>query len=229
MTISQWIVLILTIASVWGCTSKKDDDSVVASRGGRGTPGISNPTTNTNSTSTGSGVPNGTYEGQSWGEVYCPDSSQQDSFMQSVFDLVSSTMSPDLLGYVSCTHADTTGVRFKGYIEVDSSGNVVTSNSTLRLIVWDSEAGTQTSVGQTIPEYPIDFSRAQSGTVQGSHADLVFSDDYGDIRFSGNFDQTYFRGTMSFTNRRSFDNSTPRSGTFPGEFVVKTCGFFRCK
>jgi hypothetical protein len=219
------LIISLLAALLCACPSRKEEDTV-AVRGRNARTGIN--ATDPGSQSTGS-LPNGTYEGQSWGEVYCPDASQQESFMQKVLDLVSSTLSPDLFGYVSCQHADSTGIRFKGYIEVDGNGNVALGRSSLRLVIWDSEAGKQTADGETIPEYPIDFDRVQSGSMQGNHAELVFADEYGEIRFSGNYDQNYYRGTLSFRNNKSVDGGAPRSGTFPGEFVVKTCGFFRCR
>jgi hypothetical protein len=53
-------------------------------------------------------------------------------------------------------------------------------------------------------------------------ANLIFEDQYGTVQMSGYFDNTYFTGTLYYTNKQ-----TNQQGTL-GQFRVQTCGFFVC-
>ena len=181
------------------------------------------------------GLPLDPIETKVWGEI---NGDADTTFQQRVVGLLQATLSPGEIGTVSSRSGLPTGVRFWGAIELQG-GSALTSNmaatsinvgsSQLRIVVWDSLTGTTDFNGNRVPEYPIYFSRALSGTVTGNTAELRFQDAYGEIRLQGTFDTNFFQGQVSYQNTRSFATSSAARSDTLGNFVVRTCGFFRCK
>jgi len=75
--------------------------------------------------------------------------------------------------------------------------------------------------GEVIPEYPVHMRGNAVGQIQGNSADIYFQDQYGWIRFYGNFDSQYFYGRVYFDNTNGWANDM-------GDFYIPTCSFFRC-
>ncbi len=171
--------------------------------------------------------------------------SPQEAFTQAVRALVSSTLPPDQLGFVSGQANQDTGIVFAGFIELEggplsqASGQqraVVTGQSNLKISIWDSFAGQtyQDERGQTqyIPEYAIGFSSAQSGSVSGRNARITFADQYGSITLVGQFDgddlcQSVFWGDLEFHNSTHVEGLSPFRGVV-GDFYIYAADLFRC-
>lgn len=193
-------------------------DSAISTLGQN--PGI--PRLNTNS-----GGPGSPSAGRVWGSIY---GMAGVDFQQSVQNFVSSTMDPNLLGTVSSNYNDSTGIRFWGYVETQTGqfnptgGNnvaVTSANSALRVVIWDSYAGSVDANGQIIPEYPVYMQGTAGGTIQGNRADITFTDGFGYIYVYGTFDASYFQGYVWYDNNGGAANHL-------GAFYIPTCSFFRC-
>ncbi len=167
-------------------------------------------------------------------------------FDEAVKGLVSATLDPNELGFVSGEANQGTGIVFKGKIELQggplsasAAGQraVLPQSSHMHISIWDSFAGQtyQDERGQTqyVPEYPINFSSAQSGWVNGRRAQLVFADQYGSIQFDGQFIggteicDSVFEGEVSFFNNTHVLNETPAAWVL-GEFFIYAADLFNC-
>lgn len=142
-------------------------------------------------------------------------------FNQAVKHLVSAAIDPRYVGDVD----NRNGVSLKGYVEVDSMGNVNASRSLVQLEIHDQVDG------QNMEPIIINV-KAKSGYATGYQSDIVFEDQYGSIRLTGTFDSNNFRGTISFQNKTIYAGAPageqPHGGTL-GDFYISTCGFFRCQ
>lgn len=167
------------------------------------------------------------------GYVYADESYQQD-FQEAVVGFLDASVSSDYVGYVSAMGRNNTGVFFRGYVELANgplrgavNGQVnVQSGSKLVVVVMDEYTGQNDSSGVKIPPFQVPFVNAQ-GYVSGNNALIRFQDDYGWVEMRGSFDNSYFRGTISWDNQRRYDGQQGSAGTL-GNFEVPTCEFFRC-
>jgi hypothetical protein len=158
-----------------------------------------------------------------WGEI-------QSSQLEAQARLfVSAVMDPSQLGPIQA-------IRFWGDVALangmplsqavqTSSSVAIHSSSRLVIAIYDAYVGQTNSSGVQIQPVYTNISpevRGQaSGTIQGSVVRLRFQDAYGYIDLVGQLDQQYFRGEIRF------QNSGSSAGGFE-QFVVPTCGFFRC-
>jgi hypothetical protein len=113
------------------------------------------------------------------------------------------------------------GVKLRGYIEVDPSGNIITGRSFLSLEIRDDLTG-QVEDGQQIPPIYLNIP-ASGGRAYGGTATITFSDSYGSVTLQGYYTGSQFSGNLSYQNTT---NEHSGSGL---QFDIQTCGFFRCQ
>ncbi len=141
-------------------------------------------------------------------------------FSEAIRGLVSASMDPVELGYVS-PYGD---VALIGYIDMNQQWAVNQANSRLRIEIWDDYARAGSS-----PEIAIQFNSLSSYNYNGNQITLVFQDSYGEIIISGQITQSDFYGTVSFRNTQSFAGGAQHASGVIGYFQVPYCGFFRCQ
>jgi PBP1b-binding outer membrane lipoprotein LpoB len=152
------------------------------------------------------------------------------SFNDRVRALLSATMSPTDVGFISYNISDPTGVRFSGKIKLDSSGNVVQAQSQLAITVYDSKW-----LNEGAQEIKIEFNPNNQGTVisgqvsssGGANSFISFKDSYGEIRFENviaNADN--LSGTVRFQNSANFSGGQPAGGTL-GQLFIQRCAFLQ--
>lgn len=167
------------------------------------------------------------------GYIYADESHQQ-GFQEAVTGFLDASVPSEYVGYVSAMGRDNTGVYFGGRVQLASgalrgavSGRVnVQTTSRLLITVFDEFSGQRDQSGQEIPPVPVFFPSAQ-GYVTGNSAVIRFQDDYGWVEMQGQFDNSYFRGTIAWDNQRRYDGAQGSAGTL-GSFEVPTCEFFQC-
>lgn len=161
------------------------------------------------------------------------DQSNSLNFESQVKALLSATMFPNSIGSISASgpSVDGTGVGFTGSIRVDQNGNVISSQSSLVITVYDSIwVANQTSSNLI----PISFgpNTGTNATVSGQinvssgTGMLYLKDQYGEIRFDGHVDAQNFSGTVSFQNSTSVLGGNNASGTL-GQFMIQRCALFQ--
>jgi hypothetical protein len=153
---------------------------------------------------------------QSTGRIFT-DARYSAEFNGAIAALVSATVSESDLGYVS----PLSGVKLKGYVELDGQGRMLPSNSQILIEIHDEFTG-QVQNGGIIPPIKIAVAGA-SGYATGGQAQLKFEDQYGWILLKG----TYTNGGR-FSGYLSFQNFNGREGEGLS-FEIETCGFFRCQ
>lgn len=230
-------ILFVAILSVLtaACAKKEQKTAVKSSRSAR------SPYVESNN---GSGIPSvnspAGISGKVWGAMTQGSLSNQ-QFTTSVKMFVSSLFDPQALGSISGTQFSNTGIRFWGAISttaaVSTTGfnNVqITSNSMLRLSIWDSFAGKQDQEGNLVPEIGIFMDGYEYGQVQGyvygTYAHIYFEDQYGSVGLNGNIQGSKFVGYLSFSNNQYWDGAAPgASATDVWAFEIPTCSFFNCQ
>ena len=217
----QWmkksLALVLLAFTLAGCQPKKDGAVSVDNRGG-----MINPR----------GGPTGSMTGIQLRGVVQADPSYQQDFQSVVAEFLSASMDPQYLGQVSSVNQNGSGVWIGGRVQVASGslrnvgGQTVPVNAgSLIVAVYDYWGPQQ----QQLPPIPPVNLRNVQGQVNGNYAELIFSDDYGQVKMSGNYDQGYFQGEMQFRNLRRFDGSPASGEAFVlGNFKIPTCEFFVC-
>jgi len=203
-----------------GCDKKKSKTSPArAARGGgsaayqTGQPQIPN-----NSGIQQPGFPNQGYNtGSEW--VYL-QSNDSYGFSESVRGLVSASMDPQELGYVS-NYGD---VALIGYIDMNQQWVVNQNNSRLRIEIWDDYARSGSA-----SEIALQFNNLTSYNYNGNQLTLIFQDSFGQIIITGQLTQTDFYGTVSYQNHQSFTGGANYASGVLGSFQVPYCGFFRCQ
>jgi len=158
------------------------------------------------------------------------------SFEDRVKGLLSVLINPGEVGSISGYDSDTTGVRFQGTIKVDASGNVVPAQTKLYIKVYDSYVlnGALDSNGQKYSPIPISFDGKAGQNVTGQInlqtgvGSIVFSDQYGSIRFDGQYDNSgLFRGTVSYSNTVTVVQGQAPSSGILGQFYIARCAFIQ--
>jgi len=153
------------------------------------------------------------------------------TFESRVKGLLSVTINPEEVGAISSLDNDSTGVRFQGTIKLDQSGQVVSSQSKLFIKVYDSFVGQTGSNGQILEPIPVSFNGSSiSGSInlQTGRGTIYFRDQYGEVRFDGQYDQSgLFKGTVSYTNSVSVVQGQSPSAGFLGQFYIARCAFIQ--
>ncbi len=196
------ILLGAILAGSLGMTAcaKKDGSSVrVAGRGGVVTSG--NGTTTPGNTATCSNGQTGT------GSLQASNSA--------ILALVSATISPESFQGICRTN-------FSATLKFDSSGNVVSSGSTILIQIVDQLVGTVYQ-GKTIQAYEIQFANAASGMYNRNAGSfqVTFADSYGSFVIAGQVNGATATGTVYFNNTVAVDGYQPVGGTL-GTFSIPT-------
>jgi len=152
---------------------------------------------------------------QARGRIFS-DARYSSEFNGALRALVSASMDSQDLGHVN----PLSGVKLKGYVELDNQGRLLPSTSQIVIEIHD-EFTSQIQNGISIPPIQIAV-MGESGFASGSQVQLKFQDQYGWIFLTGSYtDGGRFSGFLSF------QNSNGRAGEGLS-FEVETCGFFRC-
>lgn len=154
------------------------------------------------------------------------DSNSSSAFQANIKNLVSAQLDPQYLGYVS----PTSGVLLRAYVEVNTSGQVVTNTSRMTMEIYDEYTNQVDSSGNRIPPVTMTLP-AVSGYGYNGQFQITFQDSFGRIEMYGNFNNGgALTGQVFFANYRNFDGtaSSASSLTGLGSFQVGTCGFFKC-
>jgi hypothetical protein len=145
------------------------------------------------------------------------------TFQNEIKKFLSASYNPQNIGFVDPMN----GVKIAGYVEFDQQGTVVGA-SAIELTIQDNLS----FQGQQAPAIKvfIPLSNKTRSYVSGSTAVLIFEDQYGAVRLSGQVNSNQFTGTIEYRNAMVFSGGTgsPANGTL-GRFSVPTCGFFRCQ
>ncbi len=167
-----------------------------------------------------------------WDYITSEPSWQPDSFNTQVRRLMSATMPDSEMDTVESLAGGRTGAMFQGAVRatvtIGAITNIDLATASLRMVIWDSLAGTKDKDGKIIPEYPIDMIGATS-TSNGLNINLTFTDPYGTITFVGNVIGARFEGSVLFN---TVINANP--GVLPyasqqlGKFSIVACDFFIC-
>lgn len=160
-----------------------------------------------------------------WGKIFDPYASSQ--FESQVKSFVSATLDPQSLGTISGNIADKTGIDFQGSFQFDSQGKLIPASSTVLIKIFDSYVG-QTYNGQSVQPYIVEFKAANSGFVDRNtrQFEAKFSDNYGDIVFSGRYDNQTVEGTVTYVNNTAIAGYQKASGTL-GSFKAYTCALIK--
>lgn len=221
-------LLLLGLLTLSACDKKKTNKSNPARdarlNGGmqpyNTTPnGITNPNSTTPYPNQQGGTNNQIYNniGSQWVFLQTTD---YNSFIQSIKGLVSASMDPNGLGNLS-NYGD---VALIGYIDMNQQYSINTANSRFRLEIWDDYARSGSA-----SEIALSFNSLANYQVNGSQITLYFQDSYGQVIISGQIYGSDFYGTVSFRNSQSFDGSANYASGTLGSFQVPYCGFFRCQ
>ncbi|MDZ4660799.1 MAG: hypothetical protein SGJ18_04195 [Pseudomonadota bacterium] len=166
-----------------------------------------------------------------WGYVTSEPTWQHGFFNTQVQGLMSATVPLSEMGTVDPLAGQKTGVMFQGAVKATVTSGAITNidlaTASLRLVVWDSLAGTSDRDGKIIPEYPIDMIGASSQS-NGLNVNLTFSDNYGNIQFIGNVMGARFEGSVFYQNWVSADPGLPKGYQQLGKFSIVACDFFIC-
>lgn len=212
------LIMLSGLMFLTACDKKKSGKSSPArvARGGTSQPYIVQGVNNQGANNQGFNNYNGS-TGSEWSYIRADDSY---TFSQAVQGLVSASMDPQELGYVS-NYGD---VAIIGYIDMDQQGNINQENSRLRLEIWDDYA----RMGSA-SEIALAFNRLDSYNYNGNQINLVFDDGFGQIIVSGELNQYDFYGTVSYQNAVSYDGTSSKAAGVLGTFQVPSCAFFRCQ
>jgi len=232
------ILLSLLTILVSSCSNSKSDSGRTAVTR-TGYPGA------LTSTGQGSSIITTCQAGQStYGTIYEQSYSVQSyqsvqynsTFEDRIKGLLSVLINPSEVGSISNLDNDSTGVRFQGTVKLDQNGNVVSSQSKLYIKVYDSYIlnGQLDSSGQKYSPIPISFENKNGQTVSGNinlqtgAGAIIFRDQYGDIRFDGQFDNSgLFKGTVSYTNTVTVVQGQAPSSGILGQFYIARCAFIQ--
>lgn len=158
------------------------------------------------------------YYTQAVGRIYT-EAQYRSQFNSTIIKLLSATMEADEIGEIDAQ----TGVELRGYVEVDTNGQIIAGPSLIEITVKDSFVGDKLADGSTIKPIVIRVP-ARSGSANNGRAQLRFEDSHGSISLVGTFDNQ----TKKLTGTISFQNTNGHSGQNLG-FEIETCGFFRCQ
>ena len=147
------------------------------------------------------------------------------SFQDRVGDFVSATLTPSDLGTVSGSKTSRKNyISISGKAKFAADGSLVPTQSNLSILIYDSYVGTLDVDGTKITAYPVTINSAVSGQMSSANNTfmITYQDGYGSVTLNGKINGTDITGRVDFSNTRSADSSTPRSGVL-GAFNISTC------
>jgi len=211
------IAVLFAIAAVTSGCTEKDDKIAIQTVGPR-----SGPAMQQYANSSGLSLA---------GRVGASDS-EQEVFNDAVRGFMNASIPEEYVGYVSATGRNNTGVFFGGRVFFATGGGLratsgarmdIASNSQLLVVVYDAFPNQS-----NIDPLPAVYLVTGSGYVSGNVARLRFEDNDGFVELEGQFDQSTFRGTMSYSNYRRYNSNEPGGQGGLGSFEIPTCQFFQC-
>jgi hypothetical protein len=212
------LTLILGLIILAGCNPKKSSVKSATAT----TADVTSLTSCSGMTATGPGV------------IY-DSSSTAYNFNNQVKALLSVTIDPNNVGFISYGANDPTGIRFTGRIKLDPSGNVVQAQSQVLISIYDSIWLNEKAMNPSAEEIKIQFSPSTTGTTitgqissaGGTNSFISFKDGYGEIRFENIVSNANnLSGTVRFQNSTNVTGGQPASGTL-GQFFIQRCAFLQ--
>ncbi|MDG0818211.1 hypothetical protein [Bdellovibrio svalbardensis] len=196
------MILGALLAGSLGMTAcaKKDDSTVrVAGRGGAVTSGGGSVTPENTATCSNGQTGTGTLQATN----------------EAILALVSATISPESFQGICKKN-------FSASLKFDSSGNVVSSGSSILIQIVDALVG-QVYQGKTIQAYEIQFANAVSGMYNRNTGSfqVTFADSYGSFVISGQVNGANATGSVYFQNNVAVAGYSPVGGTL-GTFTIPT-------
>ncbi len=165
-----------------------------------------------------------------WGRLYDDGTLSGTAFRDAYANFLSAVMDPQYLGNLDgSSYSSSTGVNMELKLKIVNN-QLDLSQTRFTMEINDSNVGQAGSDGQTMTAITVGYSNASSGQISNVNGNtgnfqLVFTDSYGTVNVTGNFNGTEARGNVTFTNTASYDSSSPRSGKL-GTFYMKSCGLF---
>ncbi len=235
-------LILMVIAPLVACQQQKSKKRSEIRRGGRGAPAVQPGAPNVTLPQLGQATPGqvGAHPtGMPFGAIVSGDGLDDVTFDRYIHDFVSATMPRHELGTVSGQMNQSTGVRFWARIApatgaFNPNGMNATINqadSELRIVIWDTYAGTYDATNELIPEYPVHVKGTAQGQITGNRFDIYFSQTYksvnntqetGWFRFQGDFTNQWVKGRVWYANGGSTGFNDM------GNIVIPTCSFFKC-
>lgn len=156
------------------------------------------------------------------------------NFENQVKGFLSATISPYDVGTISSQGNAQTGVRFSGVIKLDTSGNVIGSQSHILISVYDSIWLMNHYTNPNEVEIQAKFDPATNSrssisgqfNLQTGAGTLVLQDNYGSVQFTGTIDAQNFSGTVSYQNTTTVLGGTPANGSM-GQFFIQRCAILQ--
>ncbi len=157
----------------------------------------------------------------------------QAQFQAAAVGYLSTDVAPNYIGQVSVTPTSTSGIFFGGTVTLAAgsmkgyAGQGATIQSTSQFAIQIIDSNPQVPNTPAIPAFVY---TTATGTIQGTTAQLQFSDAYGTITMNGTVDvpNNNFTGTMTFDNNVLFDGTSPGHAGTLGQFTIPLCSFFVC-
>jgi hypothetical protein len=217
----------LIMLSLAACQPNKGNDSTSTTSGPRTSPAAQSQ---------------GAASGIALKGIVYTDPSFQDDFNEMVRYFMEGSVPHDYIGFVSAQATSPTGMFIGLKVDLANGATLqsatnpvgIAASSRILISVFDMFQGSQNP--RAIPSVFLGPSTntnsnsqaAQASSVSNTRATLVFADDYGSVTLDGQFDNTNFSGTFSFTTTKLYDgSSTNRTGTV-GAFIIPKCQVFRC-
>ena len=220
------LALFLTLGA---CSPKKN--TVTANNGGSSqTATIAGVSTGACATNAPAGANQQQQNVQNVGTIY-DSSGAQYNFENMVKSFLSATISPYEVGSISSSPNAQTGVRFRGVMKLDASGNVIGAQSNITISVYDSIWQMNKITNPNEQEIQVVFDPTKRATISGQfnlqsgEGTLTMQDNYGSVRLTGRIDANSFSGTVSFQNTASVLGS-PASGNL-GQFFIQRCAILQ--
>ena len=160
------------------------------------------------------------------GRIYEPEPAYRPYFEPAVKIFLSTTMAQSQFGTIDPLGQGSNGVFLTPSLKFDSAGNIVVIDSSILIAVVDSRAILEKD---TVKPYEVQFKTAYSGNLNRNTREftVVFSDQFGWIRLSGKYNDSYASGEVSFQNWSSVDGSPINTTYRMGTFYVPTCGLLK--
>ena len=174
--------------------------------------------------------------GNEWGWVSCASESEYQEFNRQVRQFLSTSLNPNTLPGIGCTHKQGGGrVLFKGSVVFEGGAvlNLSSPSSSLRvhsqswIEIHVDTADRLQKTRSSIQVQPIKLS-ASAGNVDGRHAVLNFQDEKGEIRLEGRIEGEKFKGSFFYKNYTTWKGDQAGYEGNMGMFSIRACRFFQC-
>lgn len=231
MGFRQIAVFVMAAFVLLGCEQNKQKKSYTVVRGSRV---VTNGSPNNTSPGTSGSGALAIQSGKTYGQI-TRGNSYQDAFQSALTALLSlQNVTP---GYTSGDFSQSTGLYMWGHAELTTGvfnpnnygGGTLRirgDSALLELITVDEYANQygpiRTRVANTDESGNVNSSFQADGYIQGTYAQIAVGDSAGWIILDGNFNSSYYQGTIWF-------GQATGSMQALGQFTVSTCGFFRCQ